>query len=67
MNAAAICGIAQAVLKGLKEVATGLIDIFSLFTATAVAQQIVVKVRDRFNKIDEQIEKAKTWLLANIK
>ena len=66
MNGATICGLVQTVIKTLKEIATGLINLLSIFAFTAAAEALVVKVRGFFEKLDGWIEIAKTWLLSSI-
>ena len=66
MNFATVFGLAQAVIKALKEIATGLINLLSIFAFTASAEAIIVKVRGFFELLDTWLEIAKTWLLANV-
>ena len=66
MNAATICGLAQAVVKALKEIITGVINLLSIFAFTATAEAFVVKVRGWMDIVDGWIQIAKDWLLINI-
>jgi len=66
MNAATVCGLAQAVVKAIKEIVTGLINLLSIFAFTAAAEALVIKVRGWLDIVDGWIQIAKDWLLINI-
>lgn len=62
-NLGAILGIVQAVIKFGKEVCTLFIDILAPVIPGTKDDEIVAKVRDFFNLIDEWVETVKGWLL----
>lgn len=62
-NLATIIGIVQGLLKVIKELLTGIINVFSLIIPTPVWIQTVKAVRDFINAIDAVIEKIKAVLL----
>lgn len=66
MNGATICGLIQTAIKALKEIATGLINLFSIFAFTQGAEALILKVRGFFEMLDGWIEVVKNWLLANV-
>ena len=66
MNGATICGLIQTVIKALKEIATGLINLLSIFAFTATAEALIIKIRTFFQMLDGWIEIAKVWLLNNV-
>ena len=62
-NGATLLGCLQAVIKAIKELLTGVVNLISLFIPTAAAAKLVVIVRGALNKIDEFIEKIKGYLV----
>ena len=62
-NGATLLGLLQAIIKALKELATGVVNLLSLVIPNSKAQLIVDKVRGVFNAIDEVIEKIKGYLI----
>ena len=62
-NGATILGLLQAIIKALKELATGVVNVLSLLIPNSKIKVIVEKVRAVFNKIDEWIEIIKDKLL----
>lgn len=62
-NGATLLGLLQAIIKALKELATGIVNLLSLIIPNSKVPAIVEKVRAIFNKIDELIEKAKGFLI----
>jgi hypothetical protein len=66
VNGATIIGLVQAVLKAVKEILTGVINILSLFVSASGAQAFVEKIRDFINTIDSYIENWKAKLLEAI-
>jgi len=62
-NGATLCGILQSIIKALKELATGIVNLISLIIPDSKIPAIVEKVRGVFNVIDEVIEKIKGHLL----
>lgn len=65
-NGASTLGIVQAVLKAVKEILTGFVNLFGIFGPTKTVQAVVTKVRDFINLIDEKLEDAKGGLLKKI-
>ena len=63
VNGASILGIAQAVIKGLKEILTAVVNLLSIFIPTIPAQKIVVAIRAFLELIDGWIEKIKLALI----
>jgi len=62
-NGATILGLLQAIIKALKELATGIVNLLSLVMPQANAIKAVEIVREVFNKIDDVIEKLKDYLI----
>lgn len=62
-NIAGILGIAQAVVKFGKEVATSFLNLICPIIPGDKDVLITQKIRDIFNMIDEAIEKVKKYLL----
>jgi phage-related protein len=62
-NGATLLGLVQAVIKALKELATGVVNLLSLIIPNSKVPAIVEKVRGVFNTIDEVIEKIKGYLI----
>ena len=62
-NIVAILGIVQVAIKFGKEVCTLFIDILAPIIPGTKDDEIVTKVRDIFNTVDEWVEKIKGWLL----
>ena len=63
LNGASVLGIAQAVVKALKEVVTAIVNLLSIFLPTISAQKVVVWIRAALNLIDSWIEKIKVTLI----
>ena len=62
-NGATVLGLLQAIVKALKELATGVVNLLSLVMPQSGAKKVVEAVRGVFNKIDEMIEKIKGYLI----
>ena len=62
-NGATVLGLVQAIIKALKELATGIVNLLSLVIPNSKVPEIVEKVRGVFNTIDEVIEKIKGYLI----
>jgi hypothetical protein len=58
--------VVQSVLKAVKEILTGVVNLLSIFLPTDKAQAVVGKVRDFVNFLDEKIEQIKTSILGKI-
>ena len=63
VNGATVLGLLQAVIKAIKELLTGVVNLLSLFMPQAAANKIVVAVRDALNFVDELVEKIKRYLV----
>jgi len=66
LNLASILGAVQAILKGVKEVLTAVLNLLGYpFFANKFGkyQEIVVKVRDVVNRVDDFVEKIKNYLI----
>ena len=66
LNGASVLGIAQAVIKALKEVVTAIVNLLSIFLPAISAQKIVVWIRNALNTLDEWIEKIKPYLIPSV-
>jgi hypothetical protein len=62
-NGATLLGLLQAIIKALKELATGIVNLLSLVIPNSKIPAIVEKVRGVFNTVDEVIEKLKGYLI----
>jgi len=62
-NGATLLGCLQAVIKAIKELLTGVVNLISLFIPQAAANSMVEVVRGVLNKIDDVIESIKGYLL----
>ena len=62
-NGATLLGCLQAVVKAIKELLTGVINLLSIFIPAVTAQKWVDVVRGALNKVDEGIEWAKKYLI----
>lgn len=63
VNGATVLGLLQSIIKALKELATGVVNLLSLIMPNSTAALVVEKVRAVFNYIDEVIEKIKEYLI----
>ena len=63
LNGATLLGLAQSIVKAVKELLTGVINLLSLVIPASAAQALVEKARDFMNVIDGWIEKLKSYLL----
>lgn len=62
-NGATVLGLVQAIIKALKELMTGVVNLLSLIMPSAAAGKWVEIVRGAFNKVDDLIEKLKAFLI----
>ncbi|MEI8350107.1 MAG: hypothetical protein WCI77_08125 [Candidatus Omnitrophota bacterium] len=62
-NGATLLGLLQAVIKAIKELLTGVVNLLSLFIPQAGANKAVEMVRGFMNKIDDGIEFVKKFLI----
>jgi len=59
VNGATLLGCIQALIKAIKELLTGIVNLLSLFMTKEAAEKVVAAVRNFMNMIDEFIEKIK--------
>jgi hypothetical protein len=62
-NGATLLGCLQAIVKAIKELLTGVVNLLSLFIPKETAEKTVTIVRNTMNFIDEIIEKVKGYLI----
>lgn len=63
VNGATLLGLVQAIIKALKELLTGVVNLLSLFMPAATSAKAVEAVRGALNVVDDFIEKFKTYLV----
>lgn len=66
VNGATLLGILQAIIKAIKELLTGVVNLLSLFMSAEVAEGMVTTIRGALNKIDEVIENIKSFLVKQL-
>lgn len=62
-NGATLLGCLQAVVKALKELLTGVVNLLSLFMPAAATAKVVDAVRGALNLVDGAIENIKQYLI----
>lgn len=62
-NGATVLGCLQAIVKAVKELLTGVVNLLSIFMPVEAAEKVVAAVRAVMNAIDAGIEVVKKWLL----
>jgi len=62
-NGATLLGCLQAIVKAIKELLTGVVNLLSLFMTKEAAEKLVAFVRNVLNAVDGFIEKIKDLLL----
>ncbi len=62
-NGATLLGLLQSVIKAVKELLTGIVNLISLFLPSAASSKLVENVRGMVNKVDEAVEYIKNLLL----
>jgi phage-related protein len=62
-NGATLLGLLQAIVKAVKELLTGVVNLISLILPQSTANKAVEAVRGVLNAIDDVIEKIKGYLL----
>lgn len=60
LNGATLLGCLQAVIKAMKELLTGIVNLISIFLPSFASKKVVETVRNFMNSIDDFIEKIKT-------
>jgi len=63
VNGATLLGCLQAIVKAIKELLTGVVNLISIFLPNAASAKLVKVVRGIVNKFDEGIETVKGFLL----
>ena len=63
VNGASVLGIAQLLIKALKEVLTAIVNLISIVLPTIGAQKIVLAIRAFLEMVDGWIEKIKPYLI----
>ena len=66
VNGASVLGIAQAVIKALKEVLTAIVNLISIFLPTIGTEKFVLSMRSVLETIDGWIEKLKPYLIPKV-
>lgn len=62
-NGATLIGLLQAIVKAIKELMTGVVNLLSLFMPQTTTNKVVDAVRGAINKVDELLETIKGFLL----
>lgn len=62
-NGATLLGLLQAIIKAIKELLTGVVNLLSLIMPQAATNKIIEKLRAVLNKVDKGIEFLKKYLL----
>jgi hypothetical protein len=62
-NGATLLGILQSLVKAVKELLTGVVNLISLILSKEITSKLVDAVRGALNAVDEVIEKLKGYLL----
>lgn len=62
-NGATLIGVLQALVKAVKELVTGVVNLLSLFLSKDAADASVRTLRGILNKVDEGLEWIKGFLL----
>lgn len=65
-NLAGIIGVAQAIVKLVKEVLTLIVDILYPVIPSAKFKQVVDTIRNMVNTVDNWLEKLKGFFLGNV-
>ena len=63
LNGATILGVLQSLIKAVKELVTGVVNLISIFMPIETAENMVLNLRNILNKVDEFVEKIKGYLL----
>ena len=62
-NGATLLGVLQAIVKAIKELLTGVVNLLSLFMPADVAEAAVQTVRGAMNWVDDILETIKGFLI----
>jgi phage-related protein len=63
VNGATLLGVLQAIVKAIKELLTGIVNLLSLFMTADAAEASVKTVRAAMNWVDDILEKIKSYLV----
>lgn len=63
VNGATIIGCVQALIKAIKELITGIVNLLSLFMPATASANIVKTLRGILNKVDDLLETLKGYLV----
>jgi hypothetical protein len=63
VNGASILGFLQVILKGIKEILTGVVNLISIFLSEEKAEKLVKSIRGFINKADTVVEVIKEFLI----
>ena len=63
VNGATLLGVLQAIVKAIKELLTGIVNLLSLFMTVDAAEASVKTVRAAMNWVDDILEKIKSYLV----
>jgi len=63
VNGATLLGCLQAIIKAIKELVTGVVNLLSIFMTAEAAEVSVKTVRGILNKVDDGLEKVKGFLI----
>ena len=63
LNGATLLGVLQAIVKAVKELVTGVVNLLSLFVTVEAAEAMVKTVRGALNKVDSVLESIKGFLV----
>jgi sorbitol-specific phosphotransferase system component IIC len=64
VNGATFLGLLQSIVKIVKELLTGVVNLLSLFLTQEQAEKVVKAVRSAVNVIDDVLEKIKAVLIS---
>ena len=62
-NGATLIGVLQSIVKAVKELLTGIVNLLSLFLSVESAEISVATVRGALNKVDAFLENIKGYFL----
>jgi phage-related protein len=63
VNGATVLGVLQAIVKMIKELVTGVVNVLSIFMPLETAEKLVETLRGLINKVDSILEWIKEKLL----
>lgn len=63
LNGATLIGVLQSIVKAIKELVTGVVNLLSLFLSKEAADLMVTQVRWALNKVDAVLESIKGYFI----